>query len=145
YFIDLYDYFDQLCQKRDHHLNIELPDESLPHIHVDKDRLTQILSILIDNAISYSPKDSLITIRPYAKRSTFQIEVEDHGIGILQNHQEHIFDRFYRVDRSRNDKSHFGLGLSVARELIELQGGSITLKDTPNGGATFVIGVPLRY
>jgi signal transduction histidine kinase len=143
YFIDLYDYFDQLCQKREHNLNIELPDDSLPHINVDKDRLTQILSILIDNAISYSPKGSVITIRPYAKHSTFLIEVEDHGIGIPRDHQEHIFDRFYRVDKSRNDKTHFGLGLSVAKELIELLAGTITLKDTQDGGTTFVIGVPL--
>jgi signal transduction histidine kinase len=110
----------------------------------DKDRLTQILGILIDNALSYSPKESTITLRPYQKKNVFLLEVEDHGIGISREQKKYIFNRFYQADPARNDTSHFGLGLSVAKELTELMGGKINVKDTLGGGSTFVIELPNR-
>lgn len=143
YLIDLYDSFAAFCQKKEHALSLDLPEDSLPQIMADKGRLTQVLSILIDNAISYSPIKSTITLRPYTKKTTFYIEVEDHGKGISKEEKERIFTRFYRIDKARNDSSHFGLGLSVAKELMELQSGKIKVKNTPNGGATFVIELPL--
>jgi signal transduction histidine kinase len=143
YLIDLYDSFSSLCQKKEHTLTLDFPENSLPKIYADKGRLTQVLSILLDNAISYSPIKSTITLRPYLKKSSFYLEVEDHGIGISKEEKETVFDRFYRVDRSRNDNSHFGLGLSIAKELMELQNGKIFVKDTMNGGTTFVIELPL--
>jgi signal transduction histidine kinase len=109
----------------------------------DKDRLTQVLGILLDNAVSYSPAKSKIILRPYQKKNTFCLDVEDHGIGITDEQKEYIFNRFYRVDKARNDSSHFGLGLSVAKELMELMDGKISVKDTLGGGTTFVIELPL--
>lgn len=144
YFIDLYDSLYSLCRQREHSLSLELPDDSLPTMNGDKGRLTQVLNILIDNAISYSPKQSTITIRPSIKKAILSIEVEDHGIGIQKDEKDSIFDRFYRVDKSRNDNAHFGLGLSVAKELVELQNGKISVRDTPNGGATFLIELPIN-
>lgn len=143
YLINLYDSFSSLCQKTEHSLSIDFLQDTLPVIYADKDRLTQILGILLANAISYSPAKSSITLRPYQKKSSFFLEVEDHGIGITKEQKELIFNRFYRVDKSRNDTSHFGLGLSIAKELIELQHGKISLKDTLNGGSTFIIELPL--
>ena len=143
YLIDLYDSFSSFCQEKDYNLTLNFEQDSLPHIFADKDRLTQVLYILIDNAITYSPPKSMITLRPYIKKSTFFLEVEDHGIGITKEQKELIFHRFYRVDKSRNDNSHFGLGLSVAKELMELQNGVINVKDTINGGSTFIIELPL--
>ncbi|BCN30203.1 sensor histidine kinase [Anaeromicropila herbilytica] len=143
YLIDLYDSFSSFCQKKEHNLSLDFPEDSLPKINADKGRLTQVLSILIDNAISYSPAKSMITLRPYYRKSIFYIEVEDQGIGISKEEKEAIFDRFYRADKSRNDNSHFGLGLSVAKELMELQNGKIGVKDTATSGATFVIELPL--
>lgn len=143
YLIDLYDSLSAFCSKKNHKLALDLPDNPLPQLHIDKDRLTQVLGILIDNAISYSPEGSCITIRPYIKKSLFRIEVEDHGCGITREQKEKIFHRFYRVDKSRNDNTHFGLGLSVAKELMELQSGKIFAKDTLEGGATFVLEFPL--
>ncbi len=143
YFSDLYDTFLPYCKKKGHNLYLDFPKEALPQIMGDKDRLTQVIGILIDNALSYSPALTTITLRPYLKKSAFCIAVEDHGIGITKEQKEHIFDRFYRTDSSRNDKSHFGLGLSVAKELIELHQGQITVTDTPEGGATFIIELPL--
>jgi Osmosensitive K+ channel histidine kinase len=143
YLIDLYDSFTAFCQKKEHILSLDLPEDTLPPIYADKGRLTQVLGILLDNAISYSPVKSLITLRPYIRKSNLHIEVEDHGAGISKEHKDSIFNRFYRADKSRNDSSHFGLGLSVAKELMELQGGKISVKDTINGGATFIIVLPV--
>lgn len=139
YLIDLYDSFTSYCQKNEHELFLDLPDATLPPIYVDKGRLTQVLGILIDNAINYSPSKSTITLRPYIKKNSFCIEVEDHGIGIPTNEKDAVFDRFYRSDKARNDNTHYGLGLSVAKELIELQNGKINIRDTLNGGTTFLI------
>jgi signal transduction histidine kinase len=143
YLAELFESFSLYCRERKHHLTFDIPSDPLPPMNADKDRLTQILGILIDNAISYSPQDSMITLRPYIKKSFFYLEVQDHGIGIKNEQKEFIFNRFYQVDKSRNDTSHFGLGLSVAKELIELQSGKISLKDTSDGGSTFIIELPL--
>lgn len=143
YLIEIYDAFSSICQENEHKLYLDLPEEILPPLYADKGRLTQILGILIDNAITYSPVKSQISLRPYMKKSFFYIEVEDHGIGIPENERNAVFDRFYRTDKARNDNSHFGLGLSIAKELVELQNGKISIKDTPNGGATFLLCFPL--
>jgi Signal transduction histidine kinase len=142
YLIDLYDTYSALCRKKEYQLLLDFPEEALPKIYADKGRLTQIIGILIDNAVSYSPAGSSITLRPYVKKASFCIDVEDHGKGIPKEKREKIFDRFYQEDKSRNDNTHFGLGLSVAKELIELQGGRIYVKDTPQQGATFVVELP---
>ena len=69
--------------------------------------------------------------------------VADHGKGIPDEEKDRIFDRFYQSDKSRKEKEHFGLGLSIARELAELQKGSLTLTDTPGGGCTFLLLLPI--
>jgi signal transduction histidine kinase len=143
YLIDLYDSYSFVCQKNSHSLVLDFPDYPLPQINADKDRLTQVIGILIDNAISYSPAKSVITIHPYYKKNTFLLEVIDHGIGIASEQKEVIFDRFYRIDKSRNDNTHFGLGLSIAKELIELQDGKISVSDTEGGGSTFIFELPM--
>jgi Signal transduction histidine kinase len=142
YLIELYDTFSMLCKRQEHTLHMNFLQNSLPSLYADKDRLTQVLGILIDNAISYSPKNTTITLRPYQKKSYFILEVEDHGIGISKEQKDMIFHRFYRTDKARSDKSHFGLGLSIAKELVELNSGKISIKDTPGGGSTFVIELP---
>lgn len=70
------------------------------------------------------------------------IAVADHGPGIPPEAQETVFQRFYRADASRTSKQNFGLGLSVARELARLHGATLTVRDTPGGGATFVVRFP---
>ena len=65
--------------------------------------------------------------------------VEDNGIGISDSDKLHIFDRFYRIDKSRTDKNHFGLGLSIAKEIIDAHNGKILVTDTPGGGTRFFI------
>lgn len=146
--IEAYESFLPLCREKQLKLSLVLPDDPLPRIMADKQRLEQVLAILLDNAVSYSPEGGEITMKAYLKRGARRInadcekifiEVQDRGKGIPDELKQHIFDRFYRGDASRNDKKHFGLGLSIAKELVELHGGTITVLDNPGGGSRFVV------
>lgn len=143
YLIDVFDSFYGICIKKEHFLDLDLPSEELPSIEVDKGRFTQVIGILIDNALNYSPVNTTITLRPYVDKHWFYLSIIDHGVGIPDKHKSSVFERFYRADASRNDTSHFGLGLSVAKELISLHKGSIHVENTPLGGSTLVIKLPL--
>jgi signal transduction histidine kinase len=92
--------------------------------------------------MSYTPSGGRIALRAYNQKHCVVIEVEDHGSGISEEHKTHVFERFYRGDQSRNEKKHFGLGLSIAKELAELHQGDIVIRDTMGGGATFVVRLP---
>ena len=140
--INLYEKFEIICQKKSIGLQIEMPEESLPPLFSDEDRLSQIIGIFLDNAISYSPEQSSILLEASIKKSNLAISIIDHGIGISEEDKKHIFDRFYRCDKSRTKKGHYGLGLSVANELVSLLDGKIYLNDTPEGGCTFTIVLP---
>ena len=146
--IEAYESFLPLCREKHLKLSLTLPEEPLPRITADRQRLEQVLSILLDNAVSYSPEGGNITIKAYLKHGARRlstdcertvIEVQDRGRGIPDELKQHIFDRFYRGDASRNDKKHFGLGLSIAKELVELHGGTITVLDNPGGGSRFIV------
>lgn len=140
--INLYEKFEIICHKKSIDLQIEMPEECLPPLFSDEDRLSQIISIFLDNAISYSPEHSSILLEASSKKNNLAISIIDHGIGISEEDKKHIFDRFYRCDKSRTKKGHYGLGLSVANELVSLLDGKIYLSDTPGGGCTFTIAIP---
>ena len=140
--INLYEKFEIICQKKSIDLQIRMPEECFPPLFSDEDRLNQIISIFLDNAISYSPEQSSILLDASIKKNNLAISIIDHGIGISAEDKKHIFDRFYRCDKSRTKKGHYGLGLSVANELVSLLDGKIYLSDTPGGGCTFTIAIP---
>lgn len=137
--VDIYEEYTYICEQNGLRFKLSLPEEELPEISGDEGRMRQILSILINNAIAYSDHDGEITLRARADKGGLILEIEDHGRGISDEDKKKVFERFYRVDQSRKDKAHFGLGLSIAKELMELHEGSISVKDTPGGGATFVL------
>jgi signal transduction histidine kinase len=140
--INLYEKFEMICKQKSIDLQLKTPNECFPSIISDEDRLNQIISIFLDNAISYSPEQSVILLEASIQKSNLTIGIIDHGIGISEADKKHIFDRFYRCDKSRTQKGHFGLGLSVANELIAILDGEIFLTDTPGGGCTFTITIP---
>jgi signal transduction histidine kinase len=142
--IETCDSFYPLCKESGKELRLLLPDEMLPRVEGDSMRMKQILAALIDNAITYSEGGDRIILRAYTRKNHLMLEVEDHGIGIDPDKKKDVFEKFYRGDMSRKDKNHFGLGLSIVKELTELHGGSISLRDTPGGGATFIISLPVR-
>lgn len=144
--IEIYDQFYLLARQSGHPLSLHLPQGPAAEIQADEERLRQLLSILLRNAIEHTPQGCPIQIVLSAESTTeaVSISVVDHGPGIPDNAKQQIFERFYRADASRTSKHNFGLGLSVAQELARLHGASLKVQDTPGGGATFVLRFPKR-
>jgi two-component system sensor histidine kinase CiaH len=122
-------------------------EDSAPDIKVsgDQTKLVQLVSILLDNSIKYSPDKSIIYIEGHSKDNQGYLSVRDEGIGIAAEDLPHIFDRFYRADLSRNKPvaDGYGIGLSIAKKIIEQHHGRITASSEPGKGATFTIELPL--
>ncbi len=130
------------------HWEIALPDSSVPRCVCDPERIRQLLSILIDNAFCYTPPGghvrlSLSDMSAGSSGKCLRIAVSDDGPGVPDDQKDAVFERFYRLDASRKDKSHFGLGLCIAREIALLHKGRLLLSDTPGGGATFTLVLPV--
>lgn len=143
--IEVYDTFCSLYNEQKIPIELKLSDDVLPLVIGDCDRIKQVLTILMGNALRYTDKNKGILLRAYSshKRNLdFVIEVVDYGPGIPDEQKNHVFDRFYQADSSRTDKKHYGLGLSIAKELVLKHGGTLQVLDTPNGGATFRIHLP---
>lgn len=102
--------------------------------------LRQALINLLDNAIKYSPDHSEIKVKAYVRENTLYIEVSDQGPGIPETYREKIFERFYRLEKSHaRTKGGSGLGLSIARQAIEILGGKIKVYNNEEGGSTFTL------
>lgn len=164
--IETYEAFLPLCQEKDITLHLSLPEMPLPHPLADPERIRQILFILLDNALSYTPSGKSVCIcacidgsshprqssplRKYFLRTTIKapeyllLQVKDQGCGIPPESRPYLFDRFYRVDKARSGKAHFGLGLSIAKELAVLHEGDITVTDNPGGGSCFSVTLPVN-
>jgi len=141
--LSTYEKYDTLAQIKKRALTVTLPDDNSPTCMCDEFRIEQLLIILLDNAFSYTREGDCIALSLQYRNNYFYIEVSDTGIGIPDEDKPYIFERFYRSDKSRKDKSHFGLGLSIAKEIILLHKGSIHIYDTADGGTTFQIRLPL--
>ena len=110
----------------------------------DPDRLRQLLVILLDNALKYTPAGGRVALRLRREGDTAVITVSDTGVGISPEHLPHVFERFYRVDPGRSrDPGGTGLGLPIARWIVEQHGGSIELTSRPGEGTTAVVRVPI--
>lgn len=105
------------------------------------DRLLEVFVILLDNAVKYSNKNSRVTISWKQQKDMVIIEVTDQGIGIASEDIPHVFDRFYRVNkaRSRSEVSGYGLGLSIAKKIVEAHKGFISVKSKLGKGSTFQV------
>lgn len=140
--MNTYEAFEPVARKKSQTLSITLPDTSVPVCMADDERISQVLSILLHNAISYTPAGGQIELSLQYKKSRFYLTVSDTGIGIPDEDKKKIFDRFYRAEKSRSTKGHFGLGLSIAAEIIKFHHGTITVSDNPGGGSIFTVMLP---
>lgn len=140
--IPIYEKYTSLAVKNNIHLSIHLPEELLPDIQCDKERLTQVFTILLDNAITYTPENGSIQLSLRAEKSSFLFQVMDNGCGVPDEEKEQIFDRFYRSDRAHTDNAHFGLGLCIAKEIVSAHNGKIWVEDVPDGGSCFCVRIP---
>jgi signal transduction histidine kinase len=122
-------------------------DDTVPLIHViaNKSSIVQVLRILIENAIKYSPKKSSIQLSAETIGSDLVLRVIDKGIGIPKSEQGKIFTRFYRVDQSRSKNTHdgYGLGLAIAKNICDHQGMKLTVESIEGKGSTFSIQIKL--
>ena len=110
----------------------------------DPQRIEQVMVILLDNAFFYTPAGQSVTLRLYQQRNKCCIQVMDTGAGIPDQQKEKIFDKFYQASPSRSNKDHFGLGLSIAKEICHSHGGTISVSDTKGGGSTFTVKLPVK-
>ena len=143
--LDSFEAFELPAHEKGIALSVRLPEESLPPCLCDRDRISQALAVLIQNALSYHRTDGdgrFVALSLEADGHWFQLAVTDNGPGIPDSEKESVFERFYRCDVSRRQKDHFGLGLSIAGEIIAAHGGRIRLRDTEGGGASFTIWLP---
>ena len=139
--LNVYEAYAPVYQKNGCTLRLDLPEDALPRVRADGERLKQVLGILLDNALTYGVTQQQRTVELAADvhRQKTALYVIDHGAGLSAAQKARVFDRFYRGDASRGGKQHFGLGLSVAQELVALQKATLEVLDTPGGGCTFRI------
>ena len=148
---DLYAAAEAMCsalsseaKSHGHEIVLE-PKESEPlKIFADKERIEQVITNIIGNAIKYTPDNGKITVNIGEKDSkAYTVSVSDTGVGIPKEDLEHIFERFYRVDKSRStDAGGTGLGLSIAKDIVDAHGGDIKIESEYGKGTTVIITLP---
>jgi len=126
-------------------VRLDLPAESI-RTFGDWTALRQAFINLLDNAIKHSPPESVVVVSGFESGSYVELSVKDSGPGIPKNELPFIFDRFYRLDRSRSQprdkRGGFGLGLSIARRAVEAHGGRISVESAPGEGSLFRVTLP---
>ena len=126
-----------------HHLVLELPDEAVV-IDGDRDRLAQVIGNLLSNAIKYSPAGGTVRVHVELEGDRAVLMVNDQGMGIAEDDRERVFEKFFRSSEASARISGTGLGLAVAREIVETHGGEIRVQSEPGSGSTFWIELPLK-
>jgi signal transduction histidine kinase len=107
----------------------------------DRSRVRQALSILVDNAIKYTPEGGEVRVWAHESDGQVGVTVRDTGVGIPEEELPRIFERFYRTDEART-RGGAGLGLAIARQIAETHGGTIEVRSTPGKGSTFILQIP---
>jgi len=126
-------------------LELDIPDD-LPPVLVDPDRISQVILNLMGNALQYTPTGGVVSVQCSVIRDQeLEITVRDNGVGIPHEHLSHVFDRFYRVDKSRSRAGGgSGIGLTIAKHLIEAHGGQIWVESEGAGkGSAFTFSLPV--
>jgi signal transduction histidine kinase len=125
-------------------INLRAEIGPMPPLNGDGDRLVQAFTNLVDNAVKFTPANGAVVIRAGHAAGMVEVSVSDTGSGILPADIPHIFDRFYQTDKSRSREHRgSGLGLSIAKEIIEAHHGTITVHSQPDHGSTFVVTLPV--
>jgi signal transduction histidine kinase len=141
---------------REGNVELKLDTSALPLISGDKDRLAQVFTNLLDNALKHTPPDGRVTIKAQELKekprkrepitSMIEIAVTDTGPGIPPEDLEHIFERFYQVDKSRAGKNRgIGLGLTIAKQIVEAHGGKIRTESVIGLGTKFTVILPIEH
>lgn len=136
-------YQETVLLDEDHQIEKDIQDNL--YVWADENRIKEVVRILLDNALKYTPKGKRISIGAEKNNRSIFISVTDEGMGIGEEDIEHIFDRFYRTDKARNHtKGDHGLGLSIARLIIADHGGKIEISSKLGEGSRFTIILPAK-
>ena len=136
---------EKLVRNRGSNCSAQIPEDPI-WIQADAEALRRALLILIDNAAKYTPAGGSVAIRLEARGGLAVASVSDTGIGIAKEDLAHIFDRFWRADKARSrEQGGAGLGLSIAKWIVETHRGSIDVKSELGRGSAFYLSVPLRH
>lgn len=129
-------------QKTGHSYQVELP-ENVSVLEVDRDKIRQVLENILSNAVKYSPDGGWVRVNGRVLEGSYVIEVIDEGIGMTHEQLAHIYDKFYRADNSDTAVSGTGLGMGIARYIIEAHEGTIDVRSQYGEGTTVVLTLPL--
>ncbi|MFW6151276.1 MAG: sensor histidine kinase, partial [Chloroflexota bacterium] len=123
---------------------IQLVPDDLPRVDADRQRISQVLHNLLQNALTHTPEGGRVTVSATRQDQQVEIAVTDTGEGIPPQDLPHVFDRLYRVDKSRaRATGGTGLGLTIARRLVEAHGGTIRAESQPGKGSRFIFTLPV--
>lgn len=142
--LNVYEAYEPLAVQNGRLLSVSLPQQKTASVECDVALIHQTLSVLIHNAFAYTPPGSRITLSLTTGADGVAFLVADNGPGIPDAEKGRIFERFYRMDPARGQNGHFGLGLSIAAEIAAAHGGRLSVSDTPGGGATFILTLPVQ-
>lgn len=149
--IGIYEQFESLYQDKGVCLKLNLPGTSLPRMCGNRNRLEQIFAVLLNNALRYTPRDRSVSLAtsvqtdkhlPSRGRSIVCLTVSDQDCGMDGEIEKHILNRFHRGDSARSHKQNYEPGLSIAKELVQLHKGTISVSDSPDGGTCFLVRLP---
>ncbi|MBB6110242.1 PAS domain S-box-containing protein [Mucilaginibacter lappiensis] len=126
-----------------HQIVLQQPEQEII-ISADKQRIEQVIVNLLSNAIKYSPYEKLVNVAISVVHNEVRVAVQDYGMGILKEHQERIFSRFYRVEELASHISGLGIGLYISKEIITRHHGKLWLDSEPEKGSTFFFEIPLN-
>ncbi len=127
-------------------IDLQMPDELLPTLRMDRQALTQAVANLLDNAVKYSRDSKEIRVRLHRAGEWVTIAVQDRGMGISRDEQQKIFERFHRVSTGLvHDVKGSGLGLAIVSHIVQAHGGKVTVDSEPGKGSTFTIHLPLVH
>jgi signal transduction histidine kinase len=128
---------------------VEMSQPAESHCYGDEELLKQMILNLLDNAVKYTPRGGVVIMNLDRKNGSYEIAISDSGPGIPNDVQDRVFERFFRVDKTRSRAESVnstgggaGLGLAIARSIAEAHGGSLTLECSNTSGSTFVAVLP---
>lgn len=139
----VYETYSPLAKEKGLALSLSLPETDVPALELDKDRMIQVLSILLDNALSYTPAPGRIRLGLQLGKNSLRVTVSDTGPGVPDSEKQRVFERFHRGEKARSDRAHFGLGLCIAAEIVKRHRGKLWVEDAKGGGAAFILELPI--
>jgi len=141
--IDVANRFHIQAKQRSMDFTVDIASD-IPCIRVDRDKIDQVLDNIVSNAFKYTPDEGTVQIRAAYELPQVKIVIADSGVGIPVHDIPHVFERFYRVDKARSRKSGgAGLGLAIAKEIVERHGGDIAIESIAERGTTVTISLPI--